>query len=215
MGIRLDPETVDEQGLPVVSWVEDRNLFAPEGVGRARVTCFIRPDESGVLQFVSAGSVREGAFEEARPWELLKSFKAGAAEQLYATQAERVWRDILASKSKSGLARGLLTDGAQVMMANFGDEHASVAMHLNCAEASTVDMARLHDRLHNEFIVKRPLLMRQKCGPDRRWRGEPAFVAYTPPAPPASSFWMERLADLIVVLVLGLFGWGFYMLVIR
>jgi hypothetical protein len=215
MGIRLDDELCDAQGLPVVSWVEDRNLYAPDGIGVARVTCFLRPDESGLLQFVSAGRVREGAFEEARPWELLKSFQEAAAEQLYTTQTDKVWRDILASRSKSGVARGLLTDGARVMLANFADGHSSVAMHLNCAEASMVDMARLHDRLHNEFIIKRPLLMRQKCGPDRRWPKEPAFVAYTPPAPPASSFWMERLADLIVVAVLGLFGFGFYWLVIR
>jgi hypothetical protein len=215
MGIRLDLETVDAQGLPVVTWEEDRNLFAPEGIGRARVSCFIRPDETGALQFVSVGAVREGAFEEARPWELLKSFRVGAAEQLYTTQGERVWRDVVASRSKSGLARGLLTDGAQVMMANFGDEHASIAMHLNCAEASTVDMARLHDRLHNEFIVKRPALMKQKCGPDRRWPQKTPFVAFTPPAPSKASFWMERLADLIVALILGLLGFGFYWVVIR
>ena len=117
---------VDAQGLPVVTWEEDRNLFAPEGAGPARVACFIRPDEkTGVLQFVSAGSVRHGAFEEARPWELLKSFQSGTADQLYYAASDRAALDLLASKSKSGAGRLLATDGAQVMLANFADERAS------------------------------------------------------------------------------------------
>lgn len=209
MGIRLDAEIVDAQGLPVVTWVEDRNLFAPEGIGTARVCCFIRPDESGVLQFVSVGSVREGAFEEARPWELLKSFKTGGAEQLYGTHEERVRLETLASKSKSGLARGHLTDRAQVLMANFADEHMSVAMHLNCAEASMVEMARLHDRLHNEFIVKRAVLMRRVCGPDRKWPAKQPFVPHAPPAPAVRSYWAKRLENVAVAaLVLGLLAWA-------
>ena len=67
MAIRFDKVTEDEQKLPVVSWEEDRNIFAPAGFGPARVACFIRPDkESGRLMFVAAGSVRHGDFEEAR-----------------------------------------------------------------------------------------------------------------------------------------------------
>lgn len=215
MGIRLDPEQVDEQGLPVVAWEEDRNLFAPEGAGRARITCFIRPDAFGVLQFVSAGSVREGAFEEARPWEALHSFQSGPAEQLYTTQAERAWRDVLTARSKSGMVRAILTDSAQVMMANFADEHASVAMHLNCAEASTVDMARLHDRLHNAFIVKRTLLMKQKCGPDRKWPKATPFVAHKPPAPPYEPPWVAPLVYALFAAALGAAGFAFYWFVVR
>ena len=45
MAIRFDAVTEDAQGLPVVSWVEDRNRFAPGGISPARVACFIRPDE--------------------------------------------------------------------------------------------------------------------------------------------------------------------------
>jgi len=60
MAIQLGPETVDAQGLPVVIWEEDRNLHAPGGAGRARVACFIKSDSAGVLQFVSAGWVRQG-----------------------------------------------------------------------------------------------------------------------------------------------------------
>jgi hypothetical protein len=68
MAIRLDKERTDAQGLPVVTWEEDRNLFAPGGISPARVACFIQPDaETGVMQFVSAGLVRHGEFVEARP----------------------------------------------------------------------------------------------------------------------------------------------------
>ena len=84
MAIRFDTVTMDEQKLPVVSWEEDRNIFAPEGIGPARVACFIRPDkESGELMFVAAGLVRHGDFEEARPWELLHSFEQTMADQHY------------------------------------------------------------------------------------------------------------------------------------
>src|SRR5215472_18937257 len=163
MAIQLGPETVDAQGLPVVIWEEDRNLHAPGGAGRARVACFIKPDSDGVLQFVSAGWVRQGPFEEARPWALLNSFEKGAAEQHYYAAAERVLLDALVSKSKSGAARLLSHDGAQVMLANFADEHPSVAMHLNCADALPVEMAMLHDRLYREFVSKQQSLVAEKC----------------------------------------------------
>ena len=137
MGIRLDTEAGDAQGLPVVTWEEDRNVFAPEGFGRARVACFIRPDEAGILQFVSVGLVRHGAFEEARPWARLVSFARETAEQQYHTAADRALLEMLTSKSKSGVGRLLATDGAQVMLANFADDKPSVPMHLNCADSST------------------------------------------------------------------------------
>jgi hypothetical protein len=156
MAIRLDPVQADAQGLPVVTWEEDRNLFAPEGPGPARVACFIRPDqETGVLQFVASGSVRHGSFEEARPWETLKSFEKASADQLYYGASDRAALDLLAGKSKSGAGRILAADGAFVMLANFADERASVATHLNCADATFTDMALLHDRLQREFIGKR------------------------------------------------------------
>ena len=126
MAIRIDALTHDVQGLPVVSWEEDRNLFAPDGIGPARVACYIRPDEkTGVLQFVAAGSVRHGDFEEARPWEVLHSFERSAAEQNYHVPAERALIDMVASKSKSGLGRLLATDAAHVLLANFSDERRS------------------------------------------------------------------------------------------
>src|SRR5215831_5181420 len=140
MAIRLDPKATDAQGLPVVTWEEDRNLFAPGGASPARVACFIRPDANGVLQFVSVGLVRHGEFEEARPWEALVSFEVKKADQLYHA-GERVLVDVLAGKSKSGAARLMAHDGAQVILANFADEQRSVPMHLNCADCTPVEAA--------------------------------------------------------------------------
>ncbi len=216
MTIRLDPEGTDAQGLPVVTWEEDRNLFAPEGFGPARVACFIRPDEVGVLQFVAAGSVRHGDYEEARPWEKLVSFGTGTAEQHYRSAGERALLDVLASKSKSGVARLLAADGAQVMLAHFADDRPSVPMHLNCAESSPVEVALLHDRLSREFIRKRPDLLQEMCDGEFRWTEDsPPFLAYTPPAPPAVPRWQARLVDASIAVVLGLIGWGFYEFVLR
>src|SRR5271165_3917331 len=216
MGIRIDSEQADAQGLPVVTWEEDRNLFAPEGPGPARVACFIRPDaETGVLQFVRAGSVRHGSFEEARPWELLKSFEKGAADQLYSTASDRAALDLLASKSKSGAGRLLTADGALIMLANFADARASVATHLNCADATLTDMALLHDRLHREFIGKRLHLVNELCGGEFVWPKDKPFIAYKPPAPAIVPRWKARFVDLSIAVVLALVGWAFYEFVMR
>ena len=216
MAIRLDKERTDEQGLPVVTWEEDRNLYAPEGPGPARVACFIRPDKkTGVLQFVSAGSVRQGEFEEARPWEKLVSFGTGTAEQHYHAPGERAVIDTLASKSKSGVGRVLATDGAQVILANFADERPSIGMHLNCAEASPVEVALLHDRLSRAFIGKRPLLLNEICDGEYIWPKDKPFIAYEPPAPAAIPCWKARLVDLSIAVMLALVAWGFYEFVLR
>ena len=58
-------------------------------------------------------------------------------------------------RRKNSLTGIVLTDGAHVMLANFADERASVGMHINCASASPVEVALLHDRLRREFIDKR------------------------------------------------------------
>jgi len=211
MAIRLDPETVDAQGLPVVSWEEDRNAFAPEGFGPARVTCFLRPDAAGVLQFVAAGSARQGEFEEARSWELLLGFERSSAEQHYHSAADRPILDVLAGKSKA--ARLLLTDGAQVMLANFRDECASLPTHLNCADASPVEVATLHNRLHREFIVKRDAVFREILDEGLAWpKTKPPFVAYEPPAHATVSQRLIRLVDLSIITALGLGFWGLYRL---
>lgn len=216
MAIRLDDERYDAQGLPVVTWEEDRNHFAPEGTGRARVACFIRPDEkTGALLFVKAGSSRHGAYEEARPWDRLASFGRETAEHLYASALDRVALDVLASKSKSGAGRLLATDGAQVVLANFSDERPSSPMHLNCADALPVEVAMLHDRLHRQFIAKRPDLLREKCGDEPVWPKGKAFAAYEPPAPAVIPRWKARLVDLSIAIGLALIGWGFYEFVLR
>jgi hypothetical protein len=214
MAIRLDPKAADAQGLPVVTWEEDRNLFAPGGVSPARVACFIRPDANGVLQFVSVGLVSHGEFEEARPWEALVSFEIKKADQLYHA-GERVLVDVLASKSKSGAARLMAHDGAQVMLANFADEQRSVPMHLNCADALPVEMAMLHDRLHGEFLSKQRSLVAERCDGEFVWPKDRPFVAYTPQAAAPLPRWKTRLVDLAIVLLLGLTGWELYALLMR
>jgi hypothetical protein len=215
MGIRFDAKDTDAQGLPIVSWEEDRNLFAPDGFGRARVTCFIRPNDEGVLQFVSVGSVRHGAFEEMRPWAKLVSFARETAEQHYYAAADRALLDMVASRSKSGVGRFLATDGAQVMLAHFADDKPSVPMHLNCAACAPVEMAVLHDRLTREFIVRRPALLDEKCAGSAEWPTDRPFVAHKPPAPVVVPRWMERAIDAAVVGVLGLAGWALYWLLLR
>lgn len=216
MAIRRGPEQTDAQGLPVVSWEEDRNLFAPEGACPARVACFIRRDEKfGVLQFVRSGSARHGAFEEARPWELLKSFEKGSADQLYYAASDRAALDLLASKSKSGAGRLLTADGALVILANFADERASVATHLNCADATLSDMALLHDRLHRAFIAQRPLVVNELCGGEFVWPEDKPFIAFESPAPAVIPRWKARLVDLSIVAALGLIAWGVYEFVLR
>ncbi len=212
MPIKLDPAASDDQGLPVVGWEEDRNLFSPDGLSRARVTCFIRPDAAGVLQFVSVGPVRHGAFEEARPWENLVSFAVERAEQLYQSSTDRVLLDVLASKSKSGAGRLLTTDGAFVLLANFADERRSVPMHLNCADCTPVEAAVLHDRLRLEFIDRRWDLVADKCGGEFVWPKDEPFTAYTPPAPVSVPGWVVRLGDVVMVAVLGLIAGGLYLL---
>ena len=205
MTIRIDAVTKDAQGLPVVSWVEDRNIFAPQGGGQARVTCFIRPDEkTGTLQFVATGSVRHGAFEEARPWELLQSFAISSADQHYYSATDRVLRDVLASKSKSGAARLLMTDGAHVLLANFADERASMPMHLNCADATPVEVGLLHDWLRREFVDRRVDLVLERCDGTFLWPRDKAFEAYRPEQSAPPEPWKGWIENAGVILLVGL-----------
>ena len=215
MAIRFDTVTMDEQKLPVVSWEEDRNIFAPEGIGPARVACFIRPDkESGELMFVAAGSVRHGEFEEARPWELLHSFEQTLADQHYLSAHERVILDTV--KRKNSLTNIVLTDGAHVMLANFADERASVGMHINCASASPVEVALLHDRLRREFIDKRHDYVTDCCDGAFIWpEDKPAFKPFALPEPVKLPAWADWLANAVVAGILALFGFGFYWFVVR
>jgi hypothetical protein len=215
MAIRLDAEDKDAQGFPVVTWEEDRNLFAPDGFGRARVTCFIQPDAQGVLQFVSAGSVRHGAYEKARPWDKLISFTQEPAEQLYPAAADRARVNMLTNKSKSETVRVLATDGAQVMLANFADARPGVPMHLNCAECTKVEMALLLDQLSREFIANRIALLDEKCAGSSVWPKGTPFFPHKTPAPVSVSRTLVRVVDLAIIGVLGLIGWGLYWVIGR
>jgi hypothetical protein len=215
MAIRLDPKAGDDQGLPVVTWEEDRNLFAPGGVSPARVACFIRPDDNGVLQFVSVGLVRHGELEEARPWEALAGFAVSSAEKHYRSPAQGALFDMLANKSKSGAGRVLATDGAFVILANFGDERRSVPMHLNCADCKPVEAALLHDRLRLEFLDWRRDLIDERCDGEFVWPKDKPFNAFTPQVTPPLPRWMKGLVDTAIVLLLGLTGWGLYELLLR
>jgi hypothetical protein len=215
MAIRLDSTSPDAQGLPVVSWEEDRNLFAPDGISPARVSCFIRPDENGVLQFVSVGLVRHGLVEEGRAWEKLTGFAVERADEQYYSASRRALFDLVANKSKSGVGRLLLTDGAYVLFANFGDEQSSMAMHLNCADCTRVEADMLHDRLRLEFLDRRWDLINKQCNRKYVWPKHKPFVPHTPPASQASSWWLRRLSDVFVVLILGLIGAVLYLLLGR
>lgn len=181
MTIRFDDVKEDAQGLPVVSWTEDRNIFAPDGLGPARVACFVRPGEGGELMFVAAGSVRYGAFEEARPWRLLKSFESSQAEQHYYSPERFAVMKVLREKNK--MLAIAMTDGAHILLASFADERASVPMHLNCASATPVEIAELHDRLRREFIDKRKEYVLKSYYRDYVWKGRKKFKAYVLPKP--------------------------------
>jgi hypothetical protein len=215
MAIRLDPKAADAQGLPVVTWEEDRNLFAPGGVRPASVSCFIRPDGNGVLQFVSAGAVRHGEFEEARPWEALAGFEVSSADKHYRSAAESALLDMLASKSKSGAGRVLATDGAFVILANFADEGRSVPMHLNCANCRPVEADMLHDRLRLEFLDRRMALIEERCSGEYVWPKDKPFDAHVPAVAAPVPWWMKRLVDLVIIVVLGLIAGGVYLLLNR
>jgi hypothetical protein len=215
MGLRLDPEQTDKQGFPVVSWEEDRNLFAPEGLGTARVACFIRPSETGELQFVSVGTARAGEYEKARPWAALASFSAEGAERHYYSGTETALLHMLGSKTKNAAAQALLKDGAHVMLANFADQNPGIPMHLNCADCRPVELASLHDRLYREFILRRPDLVTEQCGGEFLWPDDRLFVAYEPPPRLAKPWWFEWAVNAVVVGVLGLLGFGFYWLLLR
>ena len=215
MAIRFDDITHDAQGLPVVCWEEDRNIFAPEGIAPARVACFIRPDkETGELMFVAAGTVRHGAFEEARSWESLHTFKISAAEHHYWSAHERKAIDVLTEKSKLG--KIILTDGAHVLLANFRDERSSMPMHINCAFAQPVEMAELHDRLQREFVDKRHDYRRDCCDGEYIWsKQNSAFKPFTLPEPAVLPPWKDRLAYASVAVVLGLMGFWIYWNLLR
>ena len=213
MTIRFDDVRQDAQGLPVVSWTEDRNIFAPAGATRARVACFIRPDANGVLQFAAAGDVRHGDFEEARPWQALYAFALSNADQQYYAPHDRALMD--AAVSKNLFLRVALADAAHVLIANFNDERASVGVHINCASAAPVKIAALHDRLRREFIDKREHYRLECCDGEFVWPKDKVFEAYVLPKPTELPRWADWLMNAAIAVLIGVFGFGFYWLVVH
>jgi hypothetical protein len=187
---------------------EDRNVFAPGGAGPARVTCFIRPDKDGVLQFVL---VRHGEFEEARSWQTLTGFEVSSADKHYYSAGDRAVLDVLAGKSKSGAARLLTTDGAFVILANFADERRSVPMHLNCAACAPVEAAMLHDRLRLEFLDRRVELVSDRCHGDYAWPTDLPFEIHKPRVSASAPWWLRRLSDVFILMMLSLIGAALYL----
>jgi hypothetical protein len=155
----------DAAGFPVVSWFEDRNIASPEAMRRARVECRIMKDAAtGVLLFVARGTVRHGTFEEGKPWERLRGFSNHSADGLYYTKGQLEARQHLGSKSIGG--RMVLSDSAQVLLAEFEDD---TALHVNCATASPVDVENLHVALTREFVGNRHILIGSLGQNGYRW----------------------------------------------
>ena len=144
----------DKAGFPVVTWTETRGISAPAGPGTARVECGIMKDAAtGTLLLVARGAKRVGGFEAGKPWQSLRSFSVQAAEGLYYTKAELDVRRYLANK---GLGSKLAwSDGGQVVLADFAGDSP---LHLNYAEASPVDLDRLHVALTRAFVGRQELV---------------------------------------------------------
>ena len=141
-------------------------------------------------------------------------FEPTLADQHYLSAHERVILDTV--KRKNSLTRIVLTDGAHVMLATFTDDRASVGMHINCASASPVEVALLHNRLRREFIDKRHDYVTDCCDGAFIWpEDKPAFKPFALPEPVKLPAWADWLANAVVAGILALSGFGFYWFVVR
>jgi hypothetical protein len=216
MSIRID-ETIrkDAQGFPVVSWIEDRNMFASGAL--EKVTCVIRPNREGVLEFVAFGKVRFGDEEEALPWDQLEGFDVSEGEALYRTPE---WAALIkAATEKSRIAAALLRDGAAVIMARFKPRAESQPhyMHLNCASATLAEVHHLVARLDREFIGQRRRLVADRDCEDFVWQeaSNGKFVAYVPVPLARLPWYLAALANASVLAILTACVFAFYYFVIR
>lgn len=147
-------------GLPVVAWRESRGLHSPEALRLARVECRILKDATtGVLLFGSRGTVRSGSFEEAKPWEQLTGFDCQPAHALYYSSTDLIVRRTAFGKSKTG--EMIAHDGAQVLRALFGQ--TVLPIHINCADASALEIEKLQAALRKAFLEHRNDLVRNRC----------------------------------------------------
>jgi hypothetical protein len=167
----------DAAGFPIVAWTEDRNLASPEAMRRARVECRIMKDkDTGVLLFVARGTVRHGSFEEGKPWERLRAFSTHAADGLYYTKTQLELRQHIANKGVG--AKLALSDSAHVIFAEFLDD---TALHINCADATPVEIDRLHMVLTREFVGNQPQLVGNICRVAYVWPvGDDSVLTYHP-----------------------------------
>jgi hypothetical protein len=143
---------VDGGDLPIVSWVEPRNLLSPEAGREARVECRImRKAEGGQLLFVARGSVRRGQFEQGLPWQLLTGFSRERADARYYSGASRAVLELIGQRGQA--MRALLSDTAHVIIAEFGGEDR---IDINCADASEVEIEELQRTLRQLFVDSKP-----------------------------------------------------------
>lgn len=166
--------TTDAAGFPIIAWREDRNMHSPEALRRARIECRImKHAKTGALLFVARGSTRYGPFEEAKPWSHLRGFTVQSAQNLY---YPRAWLDAQNSlTSKSVGARIVLTDAAQVITAEFADD---TPIHINCADATPVEIDSVHKALLREFETNKDVLGRRY---DYQWpTDDDSVVTYDP-----------------------------------
>lgn len=168
----------DGAGLPIVAWREGRGLHSPEALRLARVECRIMKDEKdGTLLFAARGSVREGSFEEAKPWAQLTGFDCKPAHTLYNSVTDLFLRQKALEKTPTGALA--LHDGAQVFLALFGQ--TELPIHINCAEASPVELQKLQATLRRAFLEQRDHLIFKHCGNVFRWPSDDdRVVTYNP-----------------------------------
>ena len=185
----------DGAGFPIVAWTEDRGFASPGAHGRARVECRIMKDAAGTLLFVARGTSRHGSFEEGKPWERLHGFSKHNAEALYYTRQQLELHQHFANK-KIG-TKLALSDGAHVLLAEFDD---NVALHINCADATPVEIDRLHVTLIRAFIRSREELVGNICSVAFEWPvGDDNVVTYDPARPG----WPDQQKQGILVDALG------------
>jgi hypothetical protein len=170
----------DAAGFPVVTWKEDRNFASPEAMKRARVECRImKSATTGALLFVARGTVRQGSFEEGKPWERLNGFSQPTADQLYYTKKQLELRHHFAGKGVG--AKLGASDSAHVLLAEFRDD---TALHVNCADASPVDIDRLRVTLTREFVINREELVGDICHGLYQWPvTDEKIMTYDPARP--------------------------------
>jgi hypothetical protein len=193
----------DDAGFPKVTWTEDRNLASPEAMRRARVECRIMKEATtGILLFAARGNVRHGPFEEAKAWEKLTGFSQPTADELYYTKKQLEFRHYFASKSIG--AKLALTDNAHVLRAEFAED---TALHINCADATPVDIDRLRVALTQKFILSRNALVSNICHGLYEWPVTDDKVMTYDPARPGwgdhlkRGFLFEALGWIVAVAV--------------